>query len=75
MHHHLPLLIHVIEDYKHFIRELDIRELDILGRRQLVVEVVEPKTVEDEDRIALAARPVREQLGNEEGPFDTAFIP
>lgn len=70
MHHHLPLLIHVIEDYKHF-----IRELDILGRRQLVVEVVEPKTVEDEDRIALAARPVREQLGNEEGPFDTAFIP
>lgn len=70
MYHHLPLLIHVIEDYKLF-----ARELDILGPCQLVAEVVEPETIEDEDRIALAARPVREQLGNEEGPFDTAFIP
>lgn len=70
MHHHMPSLIHVVEDDKLF-----VRELDIFGRRQLVAEVVQPETIENEDGVALAAKRVGEQLGDEEGAFDTAFIP
>lgn len=70
MHHHPPLLIHVVEDDKLF-----VRELDIFGRRQLVAEVVQPETIENEDGVALAAKRVGEQFGDEEGAFDTAFIP
>lgn len=54
MHHDLPLLTQVIEDYKFL-----VRELDILRGCQLVAEVVEPETIENEDRVALAARLVR----------------